>query len=63
MQVFGIGRVTERILHGLGVTNCQELFDQRAVLNLLFPPTSAQHFLRIAMAIGPTNVQAYRLVM
>ena len=59
LQICGIGKVTERLLQGLGVTTCNHLYQQRATLNLLFSSTTSQHFLRIAMAIGDTNVHSY----
>ncbi len=59
LQICGIGKVTERMLQELGVTTCHHLYEQRANLNLLFSPTTSQQFLRIAMAIGDTNVHSY----
>jgi DNA polymerase kappa len=55
-KAFGIGKVTEQHLAALGIVSCQDLFDQRALLSLLFTETSAMSFLRISMGLGSTSL-------
>ncbi|CAG0914051.1 unnamed protein product [Notodromas monacha] len=50
----GIGKVTEQMLNALGITTCAEMFEQRALLSLLFSEISALSFLRVSMGLGST---------
>ena len=59
LQVSGIGKVTEKLLSSLGIHTCTDLFQQRALLQLLFSPTSSQHFLGISLGLGSTRVERY----
>eukprot|EP01087_Luapelamoeba_hula_P005286 TRINITY_DN15361_c0_g1_i1.p1 TRINITY_DN15361_c0_g1~~TRINITY_DN15361_c0_g1_i1.p1 ORF type:complete len:249 (-),score=31.02 TRINITY_DN15361_c0_g1_i1:63-809(-) len=43
-KVSGIGKVMERILHGLNITTCGQLYEQRVVLHYLFKPESVDFF-------------------
>ncbi len=61
LQISGIGRVTERLLNAFGVTTCQDLYDQRALLHLLFSQVSSQSFLRICMGISSAQVHRYSI--
>ncbi|XP_022095439.1 DNA polymerase kappa-like [Acanthaster planci] len=56
-KVSGIGKVTEKMLSALGVQTCTDLYQQRALLHLLFSQISSQHFLRISLGIGSTKVE------
>ncbi|XP_033634721.1 DNA polymerase kappa-like isoform X2 [Asterias rubens] len=56
-KVSGIGKVTEKLLSSLGIHTCTDLFQQRALLQLLFSPTSSQHFLGISLGLGSTRVE------
>lgn len=40
----GIGKVTEELLSGLGIVTCEDLFNQRALLSVLFKVTSQNPF-------------------
>lgn len=51
-KVSGIGNVTEQLLGCLGITTCQDLWQKRELLCLLFSETSYEHFMRIALGIG-----------
>uniref|UniRef100_A0ABI8A235 DNA polymerase kappa n=1 Tax=Felis catus TaxID=9685 RepID=A0ABI8A235_FELCA len=53
-KVSGIGKVTEKMLKALGVITCTELYQQRALLSLLFSETSWHHFLHISLGLGST---------
>ncbi|XP_063309695.1 DNA polymerase kappa isoform X1 [Pelobates fuscus] len=56
-KVPGIGKVTEKMLKALGVVTCADLYQQRALLSLLFSETAWQNFLHIAMGLGSTHVE------
>ena len=58
-QITGIGKVTEKLLNALGISTCQNLYDQRGILHLLFSRTSSRHFLRISLGIGSADVSRY----
>ena len=55
-QISGIGKVTESMLNALSVTTCGDLYQQRAVLQLLFSQSSSSHFLRVCLGLGSTHV-------
>ncbi|XP_028615923.1 DNA polymerase kappa [Grammomys surdaster] len=54
--VSGIGKVTEKMLMALGIVTCTELYQQRALLSLLFSETSWRYFLHIALGLGSTDL-------
>ena len=58
-QVPGIGKVTERMLNALKVTTCGDLHEKRALLLLLFSAVSFQHFLRVCLGIGSSDVDRW----
>ncbi|VCX40259.1 unnamed protein product [Gulo gulo] len=55
-KVPGIGKVTEKMLKTLGIITCTELYQQRALLSLLFSETSWHHFLHISLGLGSTHL-------
>ncbi|XP_031216196.1 DNA polymerase kappa isoform X2 [Mastomys coucha] len=55
-KVSGIGKVTEKMLMALGIVTCTELYQQRALLSLLFSETSWHYFLHIALGLGSTDL-------
>ncbi|XP_037657900.1 DNA polymerase kappa isoform X3 [Choloepus didactylus] len=55
-KVSGIGKVTEKMLKALGIVTCTELYQQRALLSLLFSETSWHHFLHISLGLGSTHL-------
>ncbi|XP_023446923.1 DNA polymerase kappa isoform X2 [Dasypus novemcinctus] len=55
-KVSGIGKVTEKMLKALGIITCTELYQQRALLSLLFSETSWHYFLRISLGLGSTHL-------
>ncbi|XP_063479204.1 DNA polymerase kappa isoform X2 [Symphalangus syndactylus] len=55
-KVSGIGKVTEKMLKALGIITCTELYQQRALLSLLFSETSWHYFLHISLGLGPTHL-------
>ena len=59
LQVPGIGKVTERMLNALEVTTCGDLYERRALLFLLFSSVSFQHFLRVCLGMGSTDVDRW----
>ncbi|XP_029430997.1 DNA polymerase kappa isoform X2 [Rhinatrema bivittatum] len=56
-KVPGIGKVTEKMLKALGITTCTELYQQRALLSLLFSENSWQNFLNISLGLGSTHIE------
>lgn len=60
-QVPGIGKVTEKMLKALGIVTCSELYQQRALLSLLFSEASWRNFLDISLGLGSTHLEKYVL--
>ncbi|XP_053303929.1 DNA polymerase kappa [Spea bombifrons] len=56
-KVPGVGKVTEKMLKALGITTCTDLYQQRALLSLLFSDTSWHNFLNISMGLGATHIE------
>ncbi|XP_045141019.1 DNA polymerase kappa isoform X2 [Echinops telfairi] len=56
-KISGIGKVTEKMLKALGVITCTELYQQRALLSLLFSETSWHYFLHISLGLGSTHLE------
>ncbi|NWX43799.1 POLK polymerase, partial [Steatornis caripensis] len=60
-KVPGIGKVTEKMLKALGIVTCSELYQQRAMLSLLFSEASWRNFLDISLGLGSTHLEKYVL--
>uniref|UniRef100_A0A8C9F533 DNA polymerase kappa n=1 Tax=Pavo cristatus TaxID=9049 RepID=A0A8C9F533_PAVCR len=60
-KVPGIGKVTEKMLKALGIVTCSELYQQRALLSLLFSEASWRSFLDISLGLGSTHLEKYRI--
>ncbi|XP_023559421.1 DNA polymerase kappa [Octodon degus] len=58
-KVSGIGKVTEKMLKALGIITCTELYQQRALLSLLFSETSWHYFLHISLGLGSTHLASH----
>ncbi|XP_067425191.1 DNA polymerase kappa isoform X1 [Emydura macquarii macquarii] len=58
-KVPGIGKVTEKMLKALGILTCTELYQQRALLSLLFSKTSWHNFLDVSLGLGSTDLEKY----
>ncbi|KAM9331172.1 DNA polymerase kappa [Gastrophryne carolinensis] len=56
-KVPGIGKVTEKMLRALGITDCTDLYHQRALLSLLFSEISWHNFLNISLGLGSTHIE------
>ncbi|NXG87869.1 POLK polymerase, partial [Stercorarius parasiticus] len=56
-KVPGIGKVTEKMLKTLGIVTCSELYQQRALLSLLFSEASWRNFLDISLGLGSTHLE------
>ncbi|XP_028928554.1 DNA polymerase kappa isoform X1 [Ornithorhynchus anatinus] len=56
-KVSGIGKVTEKMLKALGITTCTDLYQQRALLSLLFSESSWHNFLHISLGLGSTHLE------
>ncbi|NXM29670.1 POLK polymerase, partial [Oxyruncus cristatus] len=56
-KVPGIGKVTEKMLKALGIVTCSELYQQRALLSLLFSEVSCRNFLDISLGLGSTHLE------
>ncbi|XP_068615404.1 DNA polymerase kappa-like, partial [Brachionichthys hirsutus] len=55
-KVFGIGKVSEKMLNALGVTRCSHLGQEMAMLSLLFSETTWHHFMQVSLGLGSTYV-------
>ncbi|XP_059095948.1 DNA polymerase kappa-like isoform X3 [Tigriopus californicus] len=55
-KVSGIGNVTEQLLKAVHVSTCQDLYEKRGVLKLLFSDISYHSFIRISLGIGSTRL-------
>ncbi|NWT04861.1 POLK polymerase, partial [Mionectes macconnelli] len=58
-KVPGIGKVTEKMLKALGIVTCSELYQQRALLSLLFSEVSWRNFLDISLGLGSTHLEKF----
>lgn len=56
-KVPGIGKVTEKMLKALRIVTCSELYQQRALLSLLFSEASWRSFLDISLGLGSTHLE------
>ncbi|NXI36530.1 POLK polymerase, partial [Galbula dea] len=56
-KVPGIGKVTEKMLKALGIVTCSELYQQRALLSLIFSEASWRNFLNISLGLGSTQLE------
>ncbi|XP_058720368.1 DNA polymerase kappa isoform X1 [Poecile atricapillus] len=56
-KVPGIGKVTEKMLKALGIVTCSELYQQRALLSLIFSEVSWRNFLDISLGLGSTHLE------
>ncbi|NXU17831.1 POLK polymerase, partial [Pardalotus punctatus] len=56
-KVPGIGKVTEKMLKALGIVTCSELYQQRALLSILFSEVSWHNFLAISLGLGSTHLE------
>uniref|UniRef100_A0A8C6X6S4 DNA polymerase kappa n=1 Tax=Naja naja TaxID=35670 RepID=A0A8C6X6S4_NAJNA len=56
-KVPGIGKVTEKMLKALEIETCTELYQQRALISLLFSETSCHNFLEISLGLGSTHLE------
>uniref|UniRef100_G3TB23 DNA polymerase kappa n=1 Tax=Loxodonta africana TaxID=9785 RepID=G3TB23_LOXAF len=56
-KISGIGQVTEKMLKALGIITCTELYQQRALLSLLFSETSWHYFLHVSLGLGSTHLE------
>ena len=54
-KVGGIGNVQEQLLKGVGVRTCQDLYERRAEIRLLFSELSTEFYLAVSQGIGNTT--------
>ncbi|KAI9012632.1 hypothetical protein CLU79DRAFT_769427 [Phycomyces nitens] len=57
-KIFGVGRVTERVLDSLGVKMCADIYDKRALLYKLLSPISLKFMLQAYLGLGSTVVKS-----
>ncbi|GKY94038.1 hypothetical protein MPSEU_000370500 [Mayamaea pseudoterrestris] len=57
-KVGGIGRVTDKILHAFGITTIAELYEQRALVRLLFQSASASSLLHASIGCSSSDEKA-----
>ncbi|XP_076354397.1 DNA polymerase kappa-like isoform X2 [Tachypleus tridentatus] len=56
-KVPGIGPVQEQLLRALGIITCWDLWKQKAIVSLLFCPSSVKFYMRVAMGLGSIEVK------
>lgn len=56
-KVFGIGKVSEQMLKSLGIMTCDDLYEKRSTLFLLFSETSFEHFMRVSQGISSNRIE------
>ncbi|KAK2151273.1 hypothetical protein LSH36_368g00004 [Paralvinella palmiformis] len=56
-KVFGIGKVSEKMLTAVGVTTCTDLYNKRGLLYHLYSTISFNYFMRVCIGIGSTRVE------
>lgn len=61
-QISGIGKVSEKMLNALGISNCFHLSQQMALLSLLFSETAWHHFMQVSLGLGSTHIPRYSTV-
>uniref|UniRef100_A0A671TQQ2 DNA polymerase kappa n=1 Tax=Sparus aurata TaxID=8175 RepID=A0A671TQQ2_SPAAU len=55
-KICGIGKVSEKMLNALGISNCFHLSQQMALLSLLFSETAWHHFMQVSLGLGSTHI-------
>ncbi|KAM7391769.1 hypothetical protein PAMP_022428 [Pampus punctatissimus] len=55
-KVSGIGKVSEKMLNALGISSCSHLYQQMALLSLLFSETAWHHFMQVSLGFGSTYI-------
>ncbi|XP_029017318.1 DNA polymerase kappa [Betta splendens] len=55
-KVSGIGKVSEKMLNALGISNCAHLGQQMALLSLLFSETAWHHFMQVSLGLSSTYI-------
>ncbi|KAM7416453.1 hypothetical protein PAMA_018487 [Pampus argenteus] len=55
-KVSGIGKVSEKMLNALGISSCSHLYQQMALLTLLFSETAWHHFMQVSLGLGSTYI-------
>lgn len=56
-KIPGIGPVSHQHLKALGIETCHDLYEQRALIYLLFTPASIDFYLRVSLGISSTSVE------
>ncbi|XP_023220669.1 DNA polymerase kappa-like [Centruroides sculpturatus] len=56
-KISGIGPVQEQMLSSLGIKTCQDLWENKDIISLLFTPTSVHFYLRVALGLGHTHLK------
>lgn len=56
-KISGIGPVQEQMLTSLGIETCQDLWEKRDIIALLFTHTTVQFYLRVALGLGHTQLR------
>lgn len=59
LQVSGIGKVSEKMLNALGISNCSHLGQKMAMLSLLFSETAWHHFMQVSLGLGSAYIPRY----
>uniref|UniRef100_A0A3Q3X702 DNA polymerase kappa n=1 Tax=Mola mola TaxID=94237 RepID=A0A3Q3X702_MOLML len=55
-KVFGIGKVSEKMLNALDISSCSHLGQKMALLSLLFSETAWHHFMQVSLGLGSTII-------
>lgn len=57
-KVSGIGPVQGQILNAIGINTCADMWEKRGLVDLLFKPSTADFYMRVALGIGSTTVKS-----
>ena len=56
-KVFGIGNVSEQLLKSIGVLTCNDLYEKRNILYLLFSEGTFIHFMQTALGVSSNHLE------
>lgn len=57
-KIPGIGPVSHQLLKALGIETCRHLYEERALIYLLFNPASIDFYLRVSLGISSTSIES-----
>ncbi|KAG9509395.1 Serine/threonine-protein kinase NLK [Fragariocoptes setiger] len=57
-KISGIGKVSAQYLHALDIKTCDDLFEKRHLLPIVFSNLNVKFYLKVALGMGSTEVQS-----